>query len=367
MNDSLLQSESIFVPLDTSMDIDTIASQSFLINSFETDVPHSVISKPKTPQKITMTQEQAFKLLHIAASIIQSKFKGYLQRKRYQSLLKENKAATKIQALWRGYRTRNLDVKIIKIKHDLLAKKFHEYILSQEEQRDMLINVMLELSRNLQELKMTNNPTTSVAEKPSPEPEASQNNNSDSRLTIDQITDIRTDTTVLDDSLEDVPENEFNDEYENTNCVPLETNSATNSVDKTPLERSTVPCPSNAESSLVENNITNSPSEKFSLVMNNVTNCSPEEALPEPNSPEKGPLDYITDSDDEIDTEDELPQVLRMRNQKPSNDRPPKELRTNDSGEKNVNDDSAVEKDTTTSPVELNNIVITISSSDDDD
>lgn len=146
MNDSLLQSESIFIPLDSS--VNTLASQDLKMED------ECVIESKYPP--ISLTQEQAMRLLHIAASIIQSNFKRYLQQKRYQIKLREKKAATKIQALWRGYRTRNLDVKVMQLKHKYLIRQFQNYFLSELETKSIFASSLLTLSEKVEELSFSN-------------------------------------------------------------------------------------------------------------------------------------------------------------------------------------------------------------------
>ena len=146
MNDSLLQSESIFIPIDSS--VNTLASQD-LKTEDDCDI------QGKYPP-ISLTQEQAMRLLHIAASIIQSNFKRYLQQKRYKIKLREQKAATKIQALWRGYRTRNLDVKVLQLKNEYMVRQFQNYFLSELETKSVFSSSLLRLSEKVEKLSSLN-------------------------------------------------------------------------------------------------------------------------------------------------------------------------------------------------------------------
>ena len=146
MNESLLQSESIFIPLDSS--VNTLASQD-LKGEDECGIERNY-------PPISLTQEQAMRLLHIAASIIQSNFKRYLQQKRYKIELREKRAATKIQALWRGYRTRNLDVNVMQMKHQYMIHQFQSYFLSELETKSIFASSLLQLSEKVEQLSLSN-------------------------------------------------------------------------------------------------------------------------------------------------------------------------------------------------------------------
>ena len=49
---------------------------------------------------VTMTSDEALRLLNLAAAMIQAYVRGFIQRKKYLAFLKYRKAATKIQATW---------------------------------------------------------------------------------------------------------------------------------------------------------------------------------------------------------------------------------------------------------------------------
>eukprot|EP00794_Sanderia_malayensis_P000186 gene186-799_t len=67
---------------------------------------------------VSMTAEEAVRLLNLAAAMIQAYVRGFLQRRKYQTFMKRFKAATKIQAAWRGYYTRCLDFDLINTRKD---------------------------------------------------------------------------------------------------------------------------------------------------------------------------------------------------------------------------------------------------------
>ena len=158
MNESLLHSESIFIPLDSSAN--TLASQDF--KEDESDYMETQqINRPP----ISLTQEEAMRLLHIATSIIQSNFRKYSQQKRYKDKLRENKAATKIQALWRGYRTRNLDVKVMQVKHEHLVSQFQSFFLTELETKSIFSSSLLTLAKKVEELSLPKDLQDSTTEK----------------------------------------------------------------------------------------------------------------------------------------------------------------------------------------------------------
>lgn len=142
MNDSLLKSESIFIPLDSSLH--TMLSESEGNSSCE----------EQNGNQILLTQEEAMRLLHIAASIIQSNFKSFVQQKYYKRALQEHKSAIKIQAFWRGYRTRNLDLKVMRLKHEYLIQQFQNYFLAELETKSIFAESLLNLSSKVEELSL---------------------------------------------------------------------------------------------------------------------------------------------------------------------------------------------------------------------
>jgi len=165
MNSSLLESESVFVPIDSSLNTVFLGkenAQASFYSSFDLDdVPPAV---PSISEKIVMTEEQAMRLLHIAASLLQANIKRYFQQKRYIKMLKERHAASKIQALWRGYRIRNLNIKTQNLKYQFLCEKFKSFCLLEQKNMSLLTEAIVSLSSNVEELtKQMPNLATSTA------------------------------------------------------------------------------------------------------------------------------------------------------------------------------------------------------------
>lgn len=82
----------------------------------------------ETSGPVHMTKSEALKLLNIAATLLQRNIRRYFQQRKYQHFLKVYKAAVKIQTAWRGYRTRNLDVCVLQLKHDYIISKLQNKI-----------------------------------------------------------------------------------------------------------------------------------------------------------------------------------------------------------------------------------------------
>ena len=164
MNSSLLESESIFIPCPEE-ELPEIPSlyNSLLLhsnnaspNNWKNDVQQS----PRTPSTVVMTAEEAMRLLNIAATLLQSNVKSYLQRQKYKTMLKRHKAAIKIQAVWRGYRVRNLNIKIVNMKMGMIKKTFEKklnnYVQDFEERLFSLKESQLVMTDILKEVLVQN-------------------------------------------------------------------------------------------------------------------------------------------------------------------------------------------------------------------
>lgn len=164
MNSSLLESESIFIPcpeeelperpsLYNSL---SLHSNNAGPNNWKNDVQQS----PRTPSTVIMTAEEAMRLLNIAATLLQSNVKSYLQRQKYKAMLKRHKAAIKIQAVWRGYRIRNLNIKIVNMKMGMMKKTFEKklnnYMQDFEERLNNLKESQLVMTDILKEVLVQN-------------------------------------------------------------------------------------------------------------------------------------------------------------------------------------------------------------------
>jgi len=112
-----------------------------------------------TSSSVVMTTEEAMRLLNLAASLLQANIKMFLQRKKYLNYLKRYKSAVKIQSLWKGYHTRNLNQNIIKLKNDHFMKvlqlnlsKFagnnHMKLDFVMKQQSLVINIIQELLKD---------------------------------------------------------------------------------------------------------------------------------------------------------------------------------------------------------------------------
>ncbi|XP_067027627.1 uncharacterized protein [Acropora muricata] len=101
--DTLLESESHYIPVPPS----------------EMEQPHFVQDDP------IMTEEEALRLLSLAATLIQAHVRGYLVRKKFDFFLYRRKknAANCIQAAWKGYRARTRDIKVVNIRNELRIKR----------------------------------------------------------------------------------------------------------------------------------------------------------------------------------------------------------------------------------------------------
>lgn len=146
VNSSLLESESVFLQLDdikkssnslgNKSDLENVLSNNQYISGGE--YPDPLLIRP-----IQMTHEEAMRLLNIAASLLQAHIKRFFQQRRYQKMLKEHNAATKIQAAWRGYHTRYLNMKIFYKKHKYITNKSQQHILEIRKTFHNKVSVMM--------------------------------------------------------------------------------------------------------------------------------------------------------------------------------------------------------------------------------
>lgn len=99
--DTLLESESLYIP-----------------------VPPSEMEQPLQEDPI-MTEEEALRLLSLAATIIQAHVRGYLVRKKFDfcQYRQQKNAAACIQAAWKGYRARTRDIKVVNIRNELRMRR----------------------------------------------------------------------------------------------------------------------------------------------------------------------------------------------------------------------------------------------------
>ena len=135
MNSSLLVSDSVFINVseskfkfhdysadDTKFDITSVDDDDSQLDS-SIDKQKNFCNKNIESVPITMTREEAMKLVNIAASLLQVNIKRYLQQKKFKVILLRHKSAIKIQAVWRGYSVRILNKKVIeKFKYELPIK-----------------------------------------------------------------------------------------------------------------------------------------------------------------------------------------------------------------------------------------------------
>ena len=192
MNSSLLVSESVFVGFEAevppnqedqidelksltwaqliSMDKDkkiSIKDSTDNTKSLENSSVFSSVN-PTNPSikenRIEMTQMEAMRLLNLAASLLQANIKRYFQQKKYQHFLLQYKAAIKIQALWRGYHTRCLNLQILHLKHEFFVRNLQKRILDMDEkyvgkisqmesEKVLFINILTNLVNDIQDLK----------------------------------------------------------------------------------------------------------------------------------------------------------------------------------------------------------------------
>jgi len=87
-------------------------------------VPPSEMEQPHFDDPI-MTEEEALRLLSLAATLIQAHVRGYLVRKKFDFFLyrRQKNAATCIQAAWKGHRARTRDIKVVNIRNELRIKR----------------------------------------------------------------------------------------------------------------------------------------------------------------------------------------------------------------------------------------------------
>lgn len=164
MNSSLLESESIFIPCpEEELPERPSLYNSLLLhsnNASPNNWKHDVQQSPRTPSTVIMTAEEAMRLLNIAATLLQSNVKSYLQRQKYKTMLKRHKAAIKIQAVWRGYRIRNLNIKIVNMKMGMIKKAFEKklnnYVQDFEERLNNLKESQLVMADILKEVLVQN-------------------------------------------------------------------------------------------------------------------------------------------------------------------------------------------------------------------
>lgn len=170
LNSSLLISESIFVPI---VEVDASISQNLSELHISTNKPQieqegnyynssNSYNQPTTPDpdlnllmdnsklssmelvkpRISITQEEAMRLLHLAASLLQAHIKRYLQQKKYQTLRLKYHAAVKIQSTWRGYKTRNLDVALLQKKLQYLTSQLQRGIALNDQKYQDQFNLL---------------------------------------------------------------------------------------------------------------------------------------------------------------------------------------------------------------------------------
>ena len=164
MNSSLLESESIFIPCpEEELPERPSLYNSLLLhsnNASPNNCKNDVQQSPRTPSTVIMTAEEAMRLLNIAATLLQSNVKSYLQRQKYKTILKRHKAAVKIQAVWRGYRIRNLNIKIVNMKMEMMKKTFEKklnnYVQDFEERLNNLKESQLVMTDILKEVLVQN-------------------------------------------------------------------------------------------------------------------------------------------------------------------------------------------------------------------
>jgi len=127
-------------------------------------------------EKVKLTKHEAFKLLNMAATLLQRNIRRYFQQKKYRNFLIAYKAAVKIQSAWRGYRTRNLDTKVTGIKHDYMMRKLQEQMSTMNENykkkldaanrdKSLLIQIVSVLSKELEQIKNLLNNLDTVKQK----------------------------------------------------------------------------------------------------------------------------------------------------------------------------------------------------------
>ncbi|XP_048577252.1 uncharacterized protein LOC116601131 [Nematostella vectensis] len=89
--------------------------------SYPEDEPDDM-SEPDPP---IMTEEEAMRLISLAATIIQARVRGFLVRQRlhFQEYRARKNAAVVIQAAWRGYRARSYDLHVINARNEIRSNR----------------------------------------------------------------------------------------------------------------------------------------------------------------------------------------------------------------------------------------------------
>ncbi|XP_031569041.1 uncharacterized protein LOC116303604 [Actinia tenebrosa] len=113
------------VERDPYMETDRIGGQP---QDLEDAVSDEQDNKAEPPP--IMTEEEAFGLINLAATIIQAHVRGFLVRCKmhFHEYRQRNRAAALIQATWKGYRARTYDMKVVTVRNEIRTRRLTAHI-----------------------------------------------------------------------------------------------------------------------------------------------------------------------------------------------------------------------------------------------
>ncbi|XP_046847336.1 uncharacterized protein LOC124440955 [Xenia sp. Carnegie-2017] len=130
-----LRSDSTFLPvyspLKNSLGDHQKELESYLMGDYSKNAKNASYCGTNVENEFPMlTEEEASKLINLAATILQAQIRGFLVRRRFNFIeyKRLNVAAMKIQAAWRGYYFRKYSARGLSLRNEIRVKRLQKYI-----------------------------------------------------------------------------------------------------------------------------------------------------------------------------------------------------------------------------------------------